>query len=114
MADKAYDSDAVRLLLASMGITATVPPESNRRHPAGYGAQSCKARHLVENAFGDAKQFRGIATRYAKLGKMYEGMWSLVAWFTSTRGARRGPSKYRRQAEVDGQDGAQLQMEALA
>lgn len=97
MADKAYDSDAVRKLLASMGIIATIPPRSNRKCPAWYDAQSYKARHLVENGFVDVKQFRGIATRYCKLLAMYEGLWCLVAWFTGTRPTRRGPSKYRRQ-----------------
>lgn len=110
LADKAYDSDAVRRLLASRGIIATIPPRSNRREPAYYDTQSYKARHLVENAFADAKQFRGIATRYCKLAEMFAGMLSLVTWFTATRSSRRGPSQYCRQAELDGPTGRQLQM----
>jgi len=34
-----------------------------------------KARHGGENGFVDAKQFRGIATRYCKLVRMYEALW---------------------------------------
>ena len=31
IADKAYDSDPIRLALASQGIVATIPPRVNRR-----------------------------------------------------------------------------------
>lgn len=99
LADKAYDSDAVRLLLASRGIIATIPGRSNRREPIYYDSVSYKARHLVENAFADAKQFRGVATRYCKLAEMFEGMLSLVAWYVGTSRTRRGPSQYERQSE---------------
>lgn len=97
------------MLLASLEIIATIPSKSNRREPVYHDKQSYKARHMVENAFVDAKQFRGIATRYCKLLAMYEGLLCLVAWFTGTRSIRRGPSKYRRQAELAGSDG-QLRM----
>ena len=113
LADKAYDSDAVRLLLASREIIATIPSKSNRREPIYYDVWSYKGRHLVENAFADAKQFRGIATRYCKLAEMFAGMLSLVAWFTATRSSRRGPSEYQRQDEPDGPTGRQLQMATI-
>ena len=48
----------------------------------------------MENAFVDAKQFRGIATRYCKLAAMFEGLLSLVSWFVGTRRTRRGSSPY--------------------
>ena len=47
--DKAFDSDAIRAMLASVGIIATISPKSNRRAPPVYGACSYKGRHLVEN-----------------------------------------------------------------
>ena len=56
----------------------------------------------------DAKQFRGIATRYCKLGEMYSGLLCLVAWFTGTKSTRRGSSPHQRQAELA--DGGQLRM----
>jgi len=96
LGDKAYDSDAVRAFLASVGIIATIPPRSNRRDPAPYDAASYRARHLVENAFADVKHFRGIATRYHKLAETYAGLLSLVAWFCGTRATRRGPSPHGR------------------
>ena len=33
IADKAYDSNAIRAMLASRGIVATIPPRSNRNKP---------------------------------------------------------------------------------
>ena len=36
IADKAYDSDPIRLSLASQGIVATIPPRVNRRIQTWY------------------------------------------------------------------------------
>ena len=108
LADKAYDSNAVRLLLASLGIIPTIPPRSNRREPVYYDVWSYKARHLVENAFADVKQFRGIATRYCKLEATFAGMLDLVCWFVGTKRTRRGESQYQRQIEPSGTNGRQL------
>ena len=102
LGDKAYDSDAIRTLLASLEIIATIPPKSNRREPAYYDKTSYKARHLVENAFADIKQFRGIATRYHKLAVNFSGLVNLAAWYIGTRSTRRGPSSYERQLGLDG------------
>ena len=61
LGDKAYDSDGVRGWLASVNITATIPDRSHRKEPVGFDERSYQRRHLVENAFSDLKQFRGIA-----------------------------------------------------
>ena len=87
-------------MLASLGIIATIPPKRNRREMPFYDRESYKARHAVENGFVDAKQFRGIATRYCKLGEMYEALLMLVEWFLGTKTMRRKPSKYSRVAEM--------------
>ena len=108
LADKAYDSDSIRLLLASRNIIATIPGRSNRRASLYYDATSYKARHLLENAFADLKQFRGVATRYHKLGATFAAMLNLAAWFTGTRKTRRGSSRYERSAEPEGPADGQL------
>jgi len=43
-----------------------LPPRSNRKPQRSYGKYLHCQRHLVENAFAHIKQWRGIATRYAK------------------------------------------------
>ncbi|MXX32279.1 MAG: IS5 family transposase [Chloroflexi bacterium] len=85
IADKAYDTDIIRKLLADRGIVATVPPRSNRRVQYEYDEERYRARHLVENLFADLKQFRGLATRYCKLASRYESMVNLAWWVISSR-----------------------------
>ena len=94
LGDKAYDSDDARELLASQDIVATIPSRSNRLLPPAYDTRSYKGRHLIENAFMDAKQFRGIFTRFSKLAIMFEGQCQLVAWVIGTRDTRRGLSPH--------------------
>ena len=91
IADKAYDSNAIRLSLADNGIIAAIPPKSNRRIQYEYDKESYHTRHLAENLFADLKQFRAIATRYAKPGVRYAAFINLAAWVIETKdGVKRG------------------------
>ena len=90
IADKAYDTDAIRKLLADNGIVATIPSRKLRRAPIPHDEESYRARHLVENLFADPKQFRGLATRYCKLGSRYESFVQLAWWCISSRRATAG------------------------
>ena len=92
IADKAYDSDPIRLSLASGGIVATIPPRVNRRIQIWYDPLQYRTRHLVENYFCDIKQFRAVATRYNKLADSYSAMVNLTSWIIETRSTRR-PAK---------------------
>jgi transposase len=89
IADKAYDSNAIRRFLAESDIIATIPPKSNRRVQYWYDKASYRTRHLVENLFADMKQFRGIATRYCKLGESYRAFINLAGWVLDTKPGRR-------------------------
>jgi len=66
LADKGYDSDALVAQAEARGMTAAIPPRRNRTQPREYDRDLYRLRHLVENAFLHLKQWRGIATRYAK------------------------------------------------
>jgi len=66
LADKGYDSDALVAQAEAGGMTAVIPPRRNRTQPREYDRDLYRLRHLVENAFLHLKQWRGIATRYAK------------------------------------------------
>jgi len=66
IADKGYDSDAIVAQAESQGMLAQIPPRKNRKLQRDYDEYLYRHRHLVENAFLHIKQWRGIATRYAK------------------------------------------------
>ncbi len=75
VADKGYDSDAIREQILSQGAKPVIPRKRNSkkgnvdldRGVYGY-------RHLVENAFAHLKQYRAVATRYDKLKRNYCSM----------------------------------------
>ena len=71
IADKGYDTDAIVHQAQAAGMEVVIPPKSNRKHPREYDGHLYKLRHLVENAFLRLKQWRGIATRYAKRSSSY-------------------------------------------
>ena len=85
IADKAYDTNSIRQSLAADGIIATIPSKANRKLPLFFDTEQYKIRHLVENLFADLKQFRGIATRYCKLGESYRAFINLAGWLMETR-----------------------------
>ena len=96
LADKAYDSRTIRQHLAASGIEAVIPATRNpgRTQMPPCDLNAYNARHLVENAFADLKQFRGIATRYCKLAATFTAMLSLCCWVINTRPTRRAASRY--------------------
>ena len=80
LADKAYDADKrVIELLAAAGKAAVIPPKSNRKTLRSYDAALYEARHLIENFFCWAKQFRAIATRYDKTSRNFLAAVQMVA-----------------------------------
>jgi transposase len=66
IADKAYDSNKIIKLAQNAGMQPVIPPKKNRKKQRPYDTYLYQMRHLVENAFLQLKQWRGIATRYAK------------------------------------------------
>ena len=66
LADRGYDSDAIVTQAEAQGMEAEIPPRKNRKEQRAYDKALYRHRHLVENAFLHLKQWRGIATRYAK------------------------------------------------
>ena len=66
LADRGYDVNAIIELAQSLGMEIVIPPKKNRKEQRDYDKDLYKLRHIVENAFLMLKQWRGIATRYAK------------------------------------------------
>lgn len=94
VADKAYGGRPIRSALESRGIEPVIPAKSNAKNPPPLDTDAYRSRHLVENAFADLKQFRGVATRYCKLATTFMSFVLLTAWVVNTRATRRGPSPY--------------------
>lgn len=66
IADRGYDSDAIVEQARYRGMQPVIPPRKNRKEQREYDKHLYRQRHLVENAFLLLKQWRGVATRYAK------------------------------------------------
>ena len=64
LADKDYDSNTLRKLIAEMGAEAVIPCNPTRKQPIPYDFQAYKVRNTVERCFNKLKHFRRIATRF--------------------------------------------------
>jgi len=71
IADKGYDSMALRELVASRGAEAVIPSTASRRTPIPYDRDAYRARNLVERLWCRLKDWRRIATRYDKLARNF-------------------------------------------
>jgi transposase len=66
LADKGYDTNAIRAKAAARKAWANIPPKANRKETFVFSGWVYRQRNLVERFFNNIKQFRGIATRYDK------------------------------------------------
>ena len=68
LADRGYDTDAIVAQAEAQGMEPVIQeaPRRHRKEPRYYDRQIYRLRHLVENAFLNFKQWRAVATRYAK------------------------------------------------
>jgi transposase len=96
IADKAYAHDSTRVELRRRGIRHTIPERSDqvaRRaakgshggRPPHFDGQIYKRRNVVERCFNRLKQWRDLATRYAKRASLYQASLILIAaliWLT--------------------------------
>ena len=71
IADKAYDTNAFRQLLAERGVLAIIPSSARRKPTIPHDPRIYRQRNRIERMFGRLKDFRRIATRYDKLAINY-------------------------------------------
>jgi transposase len=71
IADRGYDTNAIRALVAARGAEAVIPSTTSRRAPIRYDRDAYRARNLVERLWCRLKDWRRIATRYDKLADNY-------------------------------------------
>jgi transposase len=71
IADKAYDTNSLRALLAEKDIEAVIPSIRRRKPLIAYDVRAYRERNLIERMFGRLKDFRRVATRYDKLARNF-------------------------------------------
>jgi transposase len=90
VADKAYSHPSTRAALRARGIAFTSPERSDQiahrkaKGSAGGRPPACDptiyaGRNVVERCFARLKQFRALATRYAKRAAYYRALLVLAA-----------------------------------
>jgi transposase len=71
LADRAYDSNALRESMNNRGAWANIRPMPHRLDPPAFSPFLYRYRNLVERFFNRLKHYRAIATRYEKHAANY-------------------------------------------
>ncbi|HXZ67928.1 MAG TPA: IS5 family transposase [Alphaproteobacteria bacterium] len=71
IADKGYDTDAIRAALREEGIACCIPPKSTRKADIRWNKRIYRERNQIERMIGHLKINRAIATRYDKLARSF-------------------------------------------
>ena len=79
IADKAYDSDRFRGIIAGQDMIAVIPSNRSRSQAIPHDKVLYKERHLVECFINKIKHFRRIATRYEKTARSFLSLLCLAA-----------------------------------
>jgi len=79
LADRAYDSDALRNSLAQRGAWANIKPMPGRVKIPAFSSFLYRYRNLVERFFNKLKHFRAVATRYEKHDANYLALVKMAA-----------------------------------
>jgi len=85
LADRGYDANSLRNMLAGQGTEAVIPSTRSRKRPIPYDGIAYRARNMIERAFCRLKDFRRIATRYDKLAQNFMSAVAIAAvilWWT--------------------------------
>jgi len=84
IADRGYDSDAIRDDVQARGGTPVIPARRNRSHPIPVDGFIYALRNMVERCINKLKNARRLATRYDKTATSYLGFIEIVSarlWF---------------------------------
>lgn len=79
LADKAYDSNALRTIIATMGAEAVIPSNRTRKIIIEHDEAIYINRNRIERCFGRMKHFRRFATRYERRTIHFQGFVHLAA-----------------------------------
>jgi transposase len=79
LADRGYDSDALRAVMAHRGAWANIKPMPHRVNVPAFSPWLYRYRNLVERFFNKLKHFRAVATRFEKHDANYLALVKLAA-----------------------------------
>ena len=79
LADRAYDSDALRLEMSERGAWANIKPMPGRVNIPAFSPFLYRYRNRVERFFNKLKHFRAIATRFEKHDANYLALVKLAS-----------------------------------
>jgi len=79
LADKAYDSNALRTIITQMKAEAVIPSNRSRKIAIPHDAATYKHRNRIERCFNRLKHFRRFATRYDRRTPHFLGFVHLAA-----------------------------------
>jgi transposase len=79
LADKAYDSNALRKIIADLGAKAVIPSNRTRKVLIAHDVVAYRARNRIECCFSKLKHFRRFATRYDRRTVHFLGFVLLAA-----------------------------------
>ena len=79
MADRAYDSSALRQVIAQAGADAVIPSTRSRKTPIPHDPILYRLRNRIERCFNKLKHFRRFATRYDRLARHFLAFVQLAA-----------------------------------
>jgi len=79
LADRAYDSDALRAAMTQRGVRANIRAMPQRLQKPLFSAPLYRMRNAIERFFSKIKHYRAIATRYEKHPENYLALIKLAA-----------------------------------
>ena len=82
MADRAYDTDAIRRQIEAQGAVPNIPPKATRLWKSCLSPVLYRVRNAVERMFCRLKDYHRVATRHDKFDANFFGAVYIVASVT--------------------------------
>ena len=79
IADKAYDSNAIRDTVEAAGMKAVIPSNRSRKTIIAHDTVLYRERNHIERCFNKLKHFRRLATRYDRRARHFLAFLCLAA-----------------------------------
>ena len=80
VADKGYDSNALRSWLIERGTTPVIPSKPNRKIQIEHDRLICRQRNVVERMFCWFKDWRRVVTRFGRNIKTFVATIAIAAF----------------------------------